>query len=50
VTCCYHVTVKMYGLGLRGNDAILYLILHSIYCNSRDDSPRDLSITIQLIT
>ena len=48
-TRCYHVTAEMIRLGLQGSNAIPYLILHSIYCNSRDDSPRDLSITLKSV-
>ena len=49
MTVRFHVIDKMIRLGLQGSNAILYQLLHSIYCNSRDDSPRDLSITIKLI-
>ena len=50
MTVRFHVIDKMIRLGLQGNDTILYLILQSNYCNCRDDSPRDFSITINLIT
>ena len=49
MTVRFHVTVKMIRLGLQGSDAILYQLLHSIYCNCRDDSPRNFSITIKSI-
>ena len=49
VTVRFHVTVKMIRLGRQGVYILLFLQLHSIYCNSRDDSPRDFSITIKSI-
>ena len=36
-------------VGRQGGYILLFLLPRSIYCNCRDDSPRDLSITIKLI-